>query len=460
MQVVVVGGGRVGLPTALSFARIGHLVRVLDTDPGKVAALSSGVFPFYEPGLEAMVFEQVSIGRLCFTTDPKTAYDKANIAVICVDTPMQTLGEADLGAVFSAAQTIAGTGAELVVATKSTVPVGTGARIQSMFDKAGASRQILVVSNPEFLQEGAALEEALRPTRIVVGSDSPEALSVLRDAYSPLVQAGATWVETDLATAELIKYASNAFLAMKISYANALADICDAVGADVVPLVEALGLDARIGPGHLRAGIGYGGGCLGKDLAALQMTLKEHGLDVPILREIEAINDRALSNVLKKIQDLLGDLAGRRVVLLGLAFKPNTDDVRAAPSLRLAADLLDAGAVVVGYDPRANEAASRALPALAVFDDPYLALEDADCAVVCTEWDKIRSLDLERVSAAMARPIIVDGRNIFDPNAAAAAGLTYAAMGRPSRLPAASRTVPTLIPSAGHEGLISRGTPS
>lgn len=434
MHVVIVGGGRVGLPTALSFARIGHQVWVLDIDPERVAALSNGVFPFYEPGLDALVFEQVSLGRLCFTTDPVAAYDGADVALICVDTPMRALGEADVSAVFSAMDTIARTvETALVVATKSTVPLGTGARLQALVDEAGGSSQILVASNPEFMQEGAALAEALTPTRIVVGSESIQARATLRDAYAPFVEGGATWVETDLATAELIKYASNAFLAMKISYANVLAEICEAVGADVVTLTDALGVDPRIGPGHLRAGMGYGGGCLGKDLAALRSTLEERGLDVPILREIEAINDRALRGVSMKVKEQLGDLEGRRVVLLGLAFKPNTDDVRAAPALRLAADLLDAGAVVVGYDPKATEAAGRSLPALRVEDDPYQALRDADCAIVCTEWDEIRSLDLARVRAIMARPIIVDGRNVFEPDAAAAAGIIYVAIGRPSR---------------------------
>lgn len=451
MHIVIVGGGHVGLPTALSFARIGHQVWVLDTDPERVATLSNGVFPFYEPGLDAHVFEQVSLGRLRFTTDPTAAYDGADVALICVDTPMRALGESDLSAVFSAAETIARTvGTTLVVATKSTVPVGTGARLQALFEQAGGSRQILVASNPEFLQEGAALTEALTPIKIVVGSESLQARAVLRDAHAPFVEAGATWVETDLATAELTKYASNAFLAMKISYANVLAEICEAVGADVVTLTEALGLDPRIGPGHLRAGMGYGGGCLGKDLAALRVTLVERGLDVPILREIEAINDRALRGVRTKVQELLGDLAGRRVALLGLAFKPDTDDVRAAPALRLAADLLDAGAVVVGYDPRATEAATRSLPALAVDDDPYRALEGAECVIVCTEWGEIRSLDLVRVRAMMAQPIMIDGRNVFEPDAAAAAGFTYVATGRRSRIPSRPRSRSTLFSIAGH----------
>ena len=432
MQVVIVGGGRVGLPTALTFARSGHRTVVHDTDAGRIQELTAGRIPFFEPGLDDLVAEQVASGRLSGTTDPAEAYRGAEVAFICVDTPMGADGTADLRALLNAAETIARTGEDgLVVTVKSTVPVGTGARLTALFAERGGPA-VHVASNPEFLQEGLALQEALAPTRILVGSDAAKAREVLRELYAPFVADGAAWVETDLATAELTKYASNAFLAMKISYANALAEICDTIGADVVTLTQTLGLDPRIGAGHLRPGIGYGGGCLSKDLSALRTTLDGLGIRFGLLDEVEAINERALDGVLDKVRTGLGGLHGRRVTLLGLAFKPETDDVRMAPSLRLAARLLDEGATVIGYDPRAGEVAAKELSALEVDDDPYRALEDAECAVVCTEWDQIRSLDLERARAAMARPFVVDGRNAFDPAAMAAAGFEYVATGRPA----------------------------
>jgi UDPglucose 6-dehydrogenase len=435
MRVAIAGGGRVGLPTALSFARMGHLTVVYDTDSERISSLIDGTVPFYEPGLEELLSEQVAIGHLSFTTDPREALADVDAVFICVDTPTKVDGQADLRAVESAARTVArcvvGTA---VVVTKSTVPLGTGLWLQELFAQEGGAERLLVASNPEFLQEGLALNEALSPARILVGSDSSQAKAVLRDAYAPFVEAGAVWIETDLATAELTKYASNAFLAMKISYANVLAEISDLTGADVVTLTRALGVDPRIGAGHLRPGIGFGGGCLSKDLAALRTTLDRMGLKVGLLDEVEAINARALQAVVRKVRGHLGDVNGRRLTILGLAFKPDTDDVRFSPALRLAAELQQTGAVVIGYDPRATEAARERLPGLLVDDDLYRALEGAECAVVCTEWQEIRALDLGRASAAMAQPIIIDGRNIFEPAAMAAAGFTYVATGRPSYL--------------------------
>ena len=455
MHVVIVGGGRVGLPTALSFARVGHPTVVLDTDAERVAALAAGVLPFFEPGLDGPVFEQAALGRLRFTADPADAYADAEVAFICVETPMGADGAADLRAVFAAAETIAETAHDIVVAMKSTVPVGTGARLERLFAERAAS-PLPVASNPEFLKEGSALNEALHPRRILVGSGSARAKEVLRELYGPFVDDGAAWVETDLPTAELTKYASNAFLAMKISYANALAEICDAVGADVVTLTETLGHDARIGAGHLRPGMGYGGGCLSKDLAALRGTVAALGLEVRLLDEIEAINERAAFAVLAKARASLGDLRGRRVTLLGLAFKPETDDVRMAPALAVAAGLLEAGAIVTGYDPRAAGAAKRALPHLDVEPDPYRALEGADCAIVCTEWEQIRTLDLAQVRSVMARPLIIDGRNVFDPVEMAAAGFTYLGTGRSA---AEGGPEPVLASTARSPAATRRETP-
>ncbi|HTG46445.1 MAG TPA: UDP-glucose/GDP-mannose dehydrogenase family protein [Actinomycetota bacterium] len=440
MQVVLVGGGHIGLPTALSFARNGRRCVVHDTDAARIAALAEGRIPFFEPGLDELIAAEVAAGRIVGTTDPTEAYRGADVAFICVDTPMGPDGHADLRALLNAAETIAATApAGIVAVTKSTVPLGTGERLRALFAERGAD--VAVASNPEFLQEGLALQEALAPTRILVGSDAPRALELLRELYAPFVAAGAAWVETDLATAELTKYASNAFLAMKISYANALAEICEAAGADVGTLTGTLGLDPRIGPGHLQPGIGYGGGCLSKDLSALRSTLAELGLKVGLLDEVEAINERALGAVLGKVREGLGDLRERRVTLLGLAFKPGTDDVRMAPALRLASALLDAGAIVTGYDPEAGPNAVRELTALRVEDDPVRAVEGAECAVVCTEWEQIRALDPARLRGAMARPFVVDGRGALDAAAFAAAGVEVVSVGRP----AADRTAEGIL---------------
>ncbi|MGH2676128.1 MAG: UDP-glucose dehydrogenase family protein, partial [Actinomycetota bacterium] len=285
--------------------------------------------------------------------------------------------------------------------------------------------------NPEFLREGSAVEDSLHPDRILVGGDSAQALAVMRELYAPLVEAGSEWIETDLRTAELAKHASNAFLALKISFANALARLCEAAGADVEAVTEIMGADPRIGRAHLRAGMGYGGYCFPKDLQAFERLADRLGYDFPILREVARINEEAVEATYHKIEEALWNLEGKRIALLGLAFKAGTDDVRLAPALALADGLLSAGAVVIGYDPQAGANAKAEVPGLEVATDLYEALEGAHCAVVCTEWQEIADLDLGRAREAMALPIVVDGRNVFEPADMAAHGFTYLPTGRP-----------------------------
>ena len=432
MNVGIIGTGHVGLPTAAAMARFGHLVVATDADREKVAVLARGETPFFEPGLASLVREGSDAGRLRFTPDPSVAVGSSDVVFLCVGTPPRATGEASLSAMERAAETVARhAGRPVVVVEKSTVPAGTAERVAETLARHRPEGTFRVASNPEFLREGSAVEDSLRPERILVGSDSPEALAALRELYAPVVREGARWIETDLRTAELAKHACNAFLAMKISFANALARICEAAGADVVDVLEVMGADPRIGRAHLSAGLGYGGYCFPKDLQAFERLSHRLGYDFPLLREVARINEEAVDATFRKVQEALWNLEDKRVALLGLAFKPGTDDVRFAPALALARRLLDAGALVVGYDPEAGSGAKAELPGLEVVPDPFGALEGAHCAVVCTEWGEFRDLDPHQMREAMAFPIMVDARNLLDPSALAAAGFTYLATGRP-----------------------------
>jgi UDPglucose 6-dehydrogenase len=432
VKVGVIGTGHVGLPTAATLAHIGHQVTATDADREKIEALLRGGTPFFEPGLEELVREGREAERLAFTADPEEAVAGARVAFLCVGTPPKATGEANLSAIERSAELVArhATG-PTVVAEKSTVPAGTAERLAETMARHRPDGDFAVVSNPEFLREGSAVEDSLRPDRILVGSDSPEALTVMRELYGPLVDSGAEWIETDLRTAELAKHASNAFLALKISFANALARICEAAGADVEAVTEVMGADPRIGRAHLHAGLGYGGYCFPKDLQAFERLADRLGYDFPILREVARINEEAVDAAFHKVEEALWNLEGKRVALLGLAFKPGTDDVRFAPALALAERLLQAGAQVVGYDPQAGANAKAEVPGLEVAADPYAALDGAHGAIVCTEWDELRGLDLGRMREAMAVPIVVDGRNVFGPESMVAAGFTYLPAGRP-----------------------------
>lgn len=429
MRIAVFGAGRVGVPTAAALARLGHDVTATDIDGGRIEALAGGRVPFHEPGLEELVREGADAGRLRFVAGAREALEGARAAFLCVGTPSGEDGSADLSALDAAAEDVAHhAGPPLLLAVKSTVPVGTAERLADRLPQG-----FTVAATPEFLREGKAVEDSLRPFRIIVGSDDPEALVLMREIYAPLIQIGIPWMETDPGTAEVAKHACNAFLAMKISYVNALARVCEAAGADVQTVTAAMGVDERIGPSYLHAGLGYGGYCLPKDVRAFERAAGGLGYDFALLREVERINAEAVEVAADRVREALGGLDGHRVALLGLAFKPGTDNVTAAPALALATRLLEAGATVVGYDPQAGEAARSALPGLEVVHDPYAALERAECAVLCTEWEELLALDPDRIVEAMAQPVVLDGRNALDEAALAKARIRYMPLGRPAR---------------------------
>ena len=462
-SVGVVGAGYVGLVTGACLASVGHRVVCVDKNEGRVAELREGRIPIYEPGLEELVARGARRGRLSFSTELPEVVQGVDVLFIAVDTPQGDDGAADLSSVAAVARSIgrALSGAErggtrarpLVVVNKSTVPVGSGDYV-SMLIQEGASEghaegspagavEYRVVSNPEFLREGSAVYDSLFPDRIVLGADKRDALETMRALYEPIIEqsfpterdprprAAVPFVTTDLASAEMIKYAANAFLATKISFINEIATICELVGADVTNVAHGIGLDGRIGSRFLNAGIGWGGSCFPKDVAALRSIAREYDHEPTLLDAAVAVNERQRKGVIQKLQRELHTLKGKRVALLGLAFKPNTDDLREAPSLEIARVLDSLGARVTGYDPVAGKGAARLLPSLKVAPDPYEALKGAHAAVVVTEWEEVRNIDLGRAALLMDHPkLLVDGRNALDPASAAAAGLLYRGIGR------------------------------
>jgi UDPglucose 6-dehydrogenase len=443
MKVGVFGTGHVGLPTAAALAHLGHDVVATDIDTDKLSALSAGRLPFYEPGLEDLVRDEVAGGRLRFSAGPAAAVADRRVVFVCVGTPPRASGEANLLALEQAAEIIGRhTTGHLVVVEKSTVPAGTARRVQETLTRHNGTVSFAVVSNPEFLREGCAVEDSLEPVRILVGSDSKDALAVMRELYARPIERGVSWIETDVRTAELAKHACNAFLAMKISYANALARICELAGADVVAVADAMGADPRIGRAYLDAGLGYGGYCFPKDVAAFERLSARLGYRFRLLEEVARINEEAAESAVQKVEEVVWNLESKHIALLGLAFKPGTDDVRFAPALEVARRLLAGGARVVGYDPQAGATAKVELPELEIAEDAYTALEGAHCAIVCTEWPEFKDLDLERARALMSFPILVDGRNLYgDAAAVTRAGFTYLATGRPPTAPC----VPSLL---------------
>ncbi|MDQ3752072.1 MAG: UDP-glucose/GDP-mannose dehydrogenase family protein [Actinomycetota bacterium] len=435
MRIGVIGTGHVGLITCVSLAAIGHEVVGGDNDPEKIALLERGVAPFYEPELQPMLEQQLREGRLTFTASPQEAVKDAPVVFICVGTPPRVTGDANLVAVEQAAASVAPHIADrAVVVEKSTVPSGTALRLKRTLQRgrAQAEEHLQVVSNPEFLREGKAVYDSMHPERILVGGEAEWAFEAMREVYKPLTDQGYPLIETSIPTAELSKHASNAFLAMKISFANALARICEKAGADVVEVADAMGADARIGRAFLNAGMGYGGSCFPKDVQAFEHLSKRLGYDFRLLQEVARINTEAIDSTLEKVRDALWNLEGKTVALLGLAFKPGTDDVRDAPALALGAKLLAQGATVVGYDPLAAANAKDVLPELQLAPDPISAASGADCVVICTEWPEIRDLDAVELKEAMAYPVVVDGRNAFDPETMANHGFVYYPTGRPA----------------------------
>jgi len=427
--ICVVGVGYVGLVTGTCFADLGNRVTALDINEERIANLKQGILPIYEPGLEEMVKRNVAAGRLSFTANYREALEGAEFAFIAVGTPEGVDGEADLQYVRAAAESIAeNVTAPLVIVNKSTVPVGTGDWVADIVRaKLPKPVPFSVVSCPEFLREGSALQDFMNPARTVLGSLDKDAANKVAELHLPL---RAPIVVTDLRTAEMIKYASNAFLATKISFINEIANICEALGADVKEVAAGMGYDPRIGRHFLDAGLGYGGSCFPKDVKALAYMATVQGKHPQLLQQVMEINKYQRRRLVLKVRELLVNLNGKVVGLLGLAFKPNTDDMRDAPSIEIARALQAEGAQVKGYDPVSMTVAGRVMPHVKLCEDPYEVAESADALVVCTEWNEFKQLDLTRVKRAMRQPIIVDGRNIYDPAVMERTGFRYWGVGR------------------------------
>ena len=425
----MIGAGYVGLTTAACLADLGNEVSVVDIDEARVAHLKRHQVPFYEPGLRELVERNARAGRLTFTTSYVDAVPGAEFAIIAVSTPEGEGGEADLSHVEAAASSIASAmDGPLIVVNKSTVPPLTGDMVSRVLKKGNSKHEAAVVSNPEFLREGSAIQDFMHPDRVVVGSNDREAAEKVARLYSPLQSP--IVITPNIYTAEMVKYASNAFLATRISFINEIAWISERVGADAKLVAEGMGLDKRIGPHYLDAGIGYGGSCFGKDVAALAAVSERFNYHPGLLHTVMEINRDQRMVVIDLLRDLLDELPGRVVGLLGLAFKPNTDDMRDAPSVDIAKVLLAAGAEVRAYDPAAMDVSKRLLPSVEYRKDAYEVATGADALVLVTEWNEFRQLDLARVRQLMRRPVIVDGRNIYDPAAMRSLGFTYRGIGR------------------------------
>ena len=436
MHIAMIGTGYVGLVSGACLADFGHDVTCIDKDASKIEALKAGRMPIWEPGLEALVKANVDHGRLKFTSDLKEGVKGADAIFIAVGTPARRGdGHADLTYVFDAVRELAGAlERPAVVITKSTVPVGTGDKIAQILADEGAPEGTSVASNPEFLREGAAIADFKHPDRIVVGADDEHGREVLREIYRPLFLNKAPILFTGRRTAELTKYAANAFLAVKISFINEIADLCEAVEADVQEVARGIGLDNRIGPKFLHPGPGYGGSCFPKDTLALLQTAKEAGVQQRIVSTVVDVNDKRKLGMASRVSDALGgSVKGKRIGVLGLAFKPNTDDMRDAPSIPLVQSLIADGASVTGFDPAAMKHAAPLMPGLECARDANAVAEGADALVIVTEWDEFRALDLHRLAESMRGRALIDLRNVYDPEEAERAGLDYYGIGRAPR---------------------------
>lgn len=435
MKIAMIGTGYVGLVSGTCFAEFGHNVVCVDKDAGKIASLQRGEIPIFEPGLDAMVAVNAESERLSFTTDLATAVKDADAVFIAVGTPSRRGdGHADLTYVFAAAEEIADClDSYAVVVTKSTVPVGTGDRVEALIRERRPELHLDVASNPEFLREGAAIADFMRPDRVVVGTSSERARDVMRRIYRPLFLNETPVLFTDRRTSELTKYAANAFLATKITFINEMADLCEASGANVQDVARGIGLDGRIGKKFLHAGPGYGGSCFPKDTKALLQTATEFGTSVSIVEAVIKANDARKRRMAERITEALnGSVAGKRIAVLGITFKPNTDDVRDAPSLDIVPALQKAGAIIAAFDPEGMEEAAGLLPDVVWAEDAYGTMKGADALVILTEWNEFRALDLKRIKSLLVRPVIVDLRNIYTPDEMADAGFIYHSIGRPS----------------------------
>jgi UDPglucose 6-dehydrogenase len=436
MNICVVGTGYVGLVTGVVFADLGNDVVCVDNLPDKIAALEAGRMPIYEPGLEEMVARNVADRRLSFTTDLAAAVRRSVIVFITVGTPPGADGKTDLTAVETVARGIAeAMESYTVIVTKSTVPVGTGEFVREVIER-HQPRPVRfdVVSNPEFLREGSAIEDTLRPDRIVIGAPTQEVAMSLLELYAPLER---PMIITDVPSAEMIKYASNALLATKISFMNAVANICELAGADVTQVMKGVGLDSRIGAAFLQAGLGYGGSCFPKDTESLVHTAGALGYDFALLRAVIDINRDRAGHFVRMIADTLGAMHTRTIAVLGLAFKPNTDDMREAKSLEIVTQLLEAGATVRAYDPVAMDNARKILPAMVEYaESPYAAADGADAVALVTEWNEFKFLNLERLRSVMRQPVVFDGRNVWEPERMRRLGFAYHSIGRRPAHPA------------------------
>jgi UDPglucose 6-dehydrogenase len=435
----MIGSGYVGLVSGACFAEFGFDVTCVDKDEDKIARLNAGKMPIFEPGLGALVAKNTGAGRLIFSTDVTAAVAAADVVFIAVGTPSRRGdGHADLGYVHAAAEEIAGAlSGYTVVVTKSTVPVGTGCEVHRIIAAARPDADFDVASNPEFLREGSAIGDFMRPDRVVIGADSARARDVLGRLYRPLNLLDTPMVYTSRETAELIKYATNAFLATKITFINQVADLCEKVGADVTDVARGMGLDGRIGPKFLHPGPGYGGSCFPKDTLALVKTARDSGVPVSIVETVVSFNNARKHAMAQRIlQAMEGDARGKIVAVLGLTFKPNTDDMRESPALDILPALVAAGAEVRAFDPEGMDEARKLLKDVTFAENIDAALAGADCLVLLTEWNQFRSLDPAEIKAAMRTPVVVDVRNVFHPAEMAAAGISYTSIGRPSARPA------------------------
>jgi UDPglucose 6-dehydrogenase len=432
MQIAVIGSGYVGLVTGACFAEFGVDVACVDVDEQKIERLLNGVMPIYEPGLEHLVAKNSQAGRLRFTTDVRQAVEQALVIFLAVGTPPLPDGSPDLSHVESAAAAIADyMNGYKVVVTKSTVPIGTGEHIRTLINERKKTRANFgVVSNPEFLREGAAINDFMRPDRVVIGSRDEEAIAIMKDLYRPLYLIEAPFVITSLEAAELTKYAANAFLATKVSFINEIANLCDKIGCDVHDVARGIGMDKRIGSKFLHPGPGFGGSCFPKDTRALSTVARKFDSESLIVDAVIEVNRRQAKAMLSKIRNLVGNFEGKNIAVLGLAFKPETDDMRDAPSIGIIRHLIESGAKVRAYDPVAKDEAIKILPEVSYADDEYTAVESADALVVITEWNQFRALDMRRVRDLMKTPKVADLRNIYEPEDMREMGFEYVGVGR------------------------------
>jgi len=433
MHIAFIGTGYVGLVSGTCFAEFGVDVICVDVDENKINKLKDGILPIYEPGLETLVEKNTQAGRLHFTTNLKEAVEKSQIVFLAVGTPPKEDGSADLQYVEAAAREIAGymNGDYKVIVTKSTVPVGTGEHIRGLIKEHQKTKTDFgVVSNPEFLREGAAINDFMRPDRVVIGSRDAKAIEIMKDLYRPLYLIETPFVITSLEAAELTKYAANAFLATKISFINEVANLCDKIGCDVHDVAKGMGMDNRIGRKFLHPGPGFGGSCFPKDTSAFATVAKQYGSETLIVDAVIEVNKRQRKAMIPKIQNLVGDLKGKTIGVLGLSFKPETDDMRAAPAVDIIKELIAQGATIKAYDPVAMEEAKKSLPEIIYVKDEYAAVEGTDALVFMTEWNQFRALDMKRVLKLMKSPKIADLRNIYEPEDMRELGFDYVGVGR------------------------------